>query len=179
MMRFSGVSSSATKSVVSRAIRPPRFIRAVFQTRLDEREAGDFPHLHLERDEEVEQPQAVVHLRRPGGFHVRRDEGAEGLRMEVALALQELEALALEDVDLGRFALAGDADVAEAAEDAPALEPAQQFRGMVEGEARGPGELSDGQEAVALDGQEAGHGAVGEGEDLPAFHRGPPAPGRI
>ncbi len=63
---------------------------------------------------------------------MRLDEGAERLRMEVALPLQDLEALALEDVDLGRLALAGDADVAE---DAPALEPAQQFRGVVKGEA--------------------------------------------
>ena len=66
--------------------------------------------------------------------------------------------------------MARDAHVAKVAKQAVQLEAAQNLGRVIEGEARGFGELGDGEEAVALDEEEPEHGAWAEGQGFRLGH---------
>src|SRR5690349_14977541 len=103
------------------------------------------------------------------------DIWAEQLVGDVALALQELPTTTLEVIGLWRFAVAGDAHMAEMTNHPMQLQATQHLCGMVIRETGGTGELSYGQETIALNEEEAQHGGGGEGKNLtPSHARLPP-----
>jgi hypothetical protein len=75
MMRFSGVLG---RDKVGRLAGDPAAAldAAVFHECAHQVEAGPSPHLHFERNQEIQKPQPVIHLRRPAGLDMRLDEGA-------------------------------------------------------------------------------------------------------
>lgn len=93
-------------------------LSTVFQEGSDEVEVGAFPDLDLQGKQEIEEPQAVIHLRRPG-----------------ALPPEHLEAAAGEIIGLGRLALARNGDVTKVVEEPPRLKRMEQVLRAVPGEA--------------------------------------------
>src|SRR3954471_7680596 len=86
-------------------------------------------HGRLKRDQQVNQIEAVIGLRRPLGLDKGLLKRAEQLVGNVALAAQQLVALAGQVIDLWRLAVSAGADVAEVAEKPAGFEAAQQLGG--------------------------------------------------
>src|SRR3954452_7515558 len=83
----------------------------------------------LKRDQQVNQAEAVMGLRRPLGLDKSLFERAKQLVGDVALAAQQLVALAGQIVDLRCLAAALHADIAKVTEKVPGLERTQQLGG--------------------------------------------------
>src|SRR3954452_2687212 len=100
-------------------------------------------HGGLKRDQQVNQVEAVIGLRRPLGLDKGLFECTEQLVGNVALAAQQLVAFAGQVVDLWRLAAPLHADIAEVAEKAASLERAEQLGGKRWLEPGGAAELDD------------------------------------
>src|SRR3954452_8238441 len=115
-------------------------------------------HGGLKRDQQVNQVEAVMGLRRPLGLDKSLFERAKQLVGNIALAAQQLVALAGQVVDLWRLAAALHTDITEVAEKVSGLERTQQLGGKRWLEPGGAAELGDCQEAVALNEVEPNEG---------------------